>query len=191
MTANVWANPGRPQSLGRARPAASAGGRHRPSKCKWRGSSRPCPPPVSWRFSQARRGTEGPHGRASQQGRGEQFPNLRIAYLSSRIYAGYARTHLNPEPYAYESAFVVRWLIQDQIKGESLGRSKSPLSALGAVPLGRWGEGPEDRRSGLEAGRPRAGWHAPQRQRTAEGGRVAAAVHEERSTAKMWFIRSE
>src|SRR5262249_32862321 len=45
-----------------------------------------------------------------------RFPNLRIAYLSSRIYAGYAGTPLNPEPYAYEGAFVVRWLIQDQIK---------------------------------------------------------------------------
>lgn len=48
----------------------------------------------------------------------QKFPNLRIACLSSRIYGGYATTHLNPEPYAYESAFVVRWLIQDQIKGE-------------------------------------------------------------------------
>jgi hypothetical protein len=46
-----------------------------------------------------------------------RYPNLRIAYLSSRTYAGYATTKLNPEPYAYESAFVVRWLIQDQIKG--------------------------------------------------------------------------
>ena len=56
----------------------------------------------------------------------QRFPNVRIAYLSSRIYAGYATTHLNPEPYAYESAFVVRWLIQDQIKGEP-GAVKSPL----------------------------------------------------------------
>lgn len=46
-----------------------------------------------------------------------KFPNLRLAYLSSRIYAGYARSNLNPEPYAYEGAFSVRWLIQDQIKG--------------------------------------------------------------------------
>jgi hypothetical protein len=48
----------------------------------------------------------------------DRFPNLRIAYLSSRIYAGYAKSTLNPEPYAYESAFVVRWLIEDQIKGD-------------------------------------------------------------------------
>jgi hypothetical protein len=50
----------------------------------------------------------------------KRFPNVRIVYLSSRIYGGYATTHLNPEPYAYESAFVVRWLIQDQIRNEGL-----------------------------------------------------------------------
>jgi len=33
-----------------------------------------------------------------------RFPNLRIAYLGSRIYGGYATTALNPEPYAYEGA---------------------------------------------------------------------------------------
>ncbi|MES2596198.1 MAG: hypothetical protein V4662_12720 [Verrucomicrobiota bacterium] len=48
-----------------------------------------------------------------------KFPNLKLVYLSSRIYAGYANTHLNPEPYAYESAFSMRWLIQDQIAGKA------------------------------------------------------------------------
>ena len=63
-----------------------------------------------------------------------RFPNLRIAYLSSRIYAGYATGNLNPEPYAYESAFPVRWLIQEQIAGRpdlnfdaARGGVKSPL----------------------------------------------------------------
>ena len=37
-----------------------------------------------------------------------------MIYLSSRIYAGYATTILNPEPYAFESAFAVRWVIQSQ-----------------------------------------------------------------------------
>jgi hypothetical protein len=68
----------------------------------------------------------------------QRFPNLRIAYLSSRIYAGYAKSNLNPEPYAFESAFVVRWLIQDQIKGEP---SLNCDPARGAVnsPLLVWG----------------------------------------------------
>ncbi|VAW32455.1 hypothetical protein MNBD_CHLOROFLEXI01-1329, partial [hydrothermal vent metagenome] len=46
------------------------------------------------------------------------FPNLKIAYLSSRIYAGYASTDLSPEPEAYQSGFAVKWLIEAQIDGD-------------------------------------------------------------------------
>jgi hypothetical protein len=67
-----------------------------------------------------------------------RFPNLRIAYLSSRIYGGYTMGALNPEPYAYESAFPARWLIQRQIKGDeslnydaSRGDVKAPLILWG------------------------------------------------------------
>jgi hypothetical protein len=74
-----------------------------------------------------------------------RFPNLRIAYLGSRIYAGYASGLLNPEPYAYESAFVARWLIQDQIAGKpelnydpQKGEAKAPLLLWGAY---FWGDG--------------------------------------------------
>ena len=48
----------------------------------------------------------------------DRFANLKIAYLSSRIYAGYAVTPLNPEPHAYESAFAVKWVISRQIAGQ-------------------------------------------------------------------------
>jgi hypothetical protein len=76
----------------------------------------------------------------------ERFPNLRIAYLSSRTYAGYATTGLNPEPYAYESAFVVRWLIQEQMKNEpALSLDKSPLLLWGPY---LWSDGEKGRKSG-------------------------------------------
>lgn len=43
------------------------------------------------------------------------YPNLRIAYLSSRVYGGYATTSWNPEPYAYESGFTIRFVLIGQI----------------------------------------------------------------------------
>lgn len=67
-----------------------------------------------------------------------RFPNLRIAYLGSRIYGGWTTIPLNPEPYAYEGAFVVRWLIQDQIKGDPALNFDPGAGAVNA-PLLLWG----------------------------------------------------
>lgn len=90
----------------------------------------------------------------------QKFPNVKLAFLSSRIYAGYAQTPLNPEPYAYEGAFAMRGLIQKQMNGDAAlnadpakGEVKAPvllwgpyLWAAGATP--RKGDGltylPED-----------------------------------------------
>jgi hypothetical protein len=50
-----------------------------------------------------------------------KFPNLRLVYLSSRTYGGYAITGQNPEPAAYDSAFGVRWLINERMAGKIKG----------------------------------------------------------------------
>jgi lysophospholipase L1-like esterase len=73
----------------------------------------------------------------------DRFPNLQIAYQSSRIYAGYASTLLNPEPYAYESGFVVKRVIQRQIDGQLAGR---PWLAWGPY---LWADGLVPRSDGL------------------------------------------
>jgi hypothetical protein len=81
----------------------------------------------------------------------EKFPNLQVVYLSSRIYAGYATTGLNPEPFAYESGLVVRRLIRDQIQGEpslncdpAKGKVQSPLLLWGPY---LWADGITPRKS--------------------------------------------
>jgi hypothetical protein len=68
----------------------------------------------------------------------KRFPNLRLVYLSSRIYAGYATTALNPEPYAYESAFAVRRLIHEQIGGRT-ELNFDPARGAVRSPLLLWG----------------------------------------------------
>ena len=73
-----------------------------------------------------------------------QFPNLRIAYLGSRTYGGYANGALNPEPYAFESAFPARWLIHRQIKGDpELAEAKAPLLLWGPY---LWADGTKGRK---------------------------------------------
>lgn len=73
-----------------------------------------------------------------------RYPNLRLAYLSSRIYAGYAVTQLNPEPYAYESAFSVRWVIEDQMKGKA-DLNNAPVVLWGPY---LWADGTKGRQAG-------------------------------------------
>lgn len=82
-----------------------------------------------------------------------RFPNLKIAYFSSRIYAGYATTNLSPEPEAYQSSFAVKWLIEAQINGDpalnydpNQGSVMAPWLAWGPYT---WADGTRPRSDGL------------------------------------------
>ncbi|MFB3891875.1 MAG: hypothetical protein ACE15C_07610 [Phycisphaerae bacterium] len=81
----------------------------------------------------------------------QHYPNVQVVYLSSRIYAGYAKTGLNPEPYAYEGAFAMRWAILDQIAGKpelnfdpAKGEVKAPVLLWGPY---LWADGIAGRKS--------------------------------------------
>ncbi len=84
----------------------------------------------------------------------DRFPNLRVAYLSTRIYAGYNTSgRPSPEPLAYQNGFGAKWLIADQIEGDmSLnadprrGPIESPWLAWGPY---MWADGTTPRSDGL------------------------------------------
>ncbi len=81
-----------------------------------------------------------------------KFPNLKIVYLSSRIYGGWAGSPLNPEPHAYEEGFSMKWLIARQIAGKpelnydpAKGAVQSPWIAWGPY---LWADGLKGRKDG-------------------------------------------
>jgi hypothetical protein len=79
------------------------------------------------------------------------YPNLRVVYLSSRTFGGWSgRESGSPEPYAYESGFGTRWIVQSQIRGDTLlnfdpsrGEVKAPLVLWGPY---LWAQGNSPRK---------------------------------------------
>ncbi len=125
----------------------------------------------------------------------KRFPNLKLAYLSSRIYGGYAKTRLNPEPYAYESGFSVKWLIERQLRGEpslnfdpQKGEVHSPWLSWGPY---LWANGTTARDDGLryeEGDLSDDGTHpSPDGQRKVAG--LLLKFFKTDATAKSWFCR--
>jgi hypothetical protein len=126
-----------------------------------------------------------------------RFPNLKLVYLSSRTYGGYATTKLNPEPYAYESGFAVKWLIEKQISGDPAlnydpkkGAVKAPWLSWGPY---LWANGSTKRADGFsyEQGdfTPSDGTHL-----TASGvekvGNLMLQFFKNDSTTRPWFVTS-
>lgn len=123
-----------------------------------------------------------------------RFPNAKLVYLSSRTYGGYATTGLNPEPYAFESAFSVKWLIEQQISGDkslnfdpARGEVKAPWLSWGPY---LWANGSTKREDGFAYEpadfTPNDGTHqSPSGQRKV--GQLLLKFFESDSTTKPWF----
>jgi hypothetical protein len=124
-----------------------------------------------------------------------RFPNLKMVYLSSRIFAGYAKTRLNPEPYAYESGFSVKWLIEQQIQGEpslnfdpAKGEVKAPWLSWGPY---LWANGKTKNADGLcweEDDLSDDGTHPSPAGRRKVAERLLRFCKTD-STAKPWFLK--
>lgn len=66
------------------------------------------------------------------------YPNLSIAFFSSRTYGGNSQNPNRGEPLSYETGFAVKWLIEAQIAGDpdlNHDSSQGPVTA----PLVLWG----------------------------------------------------
>ncbi len=72
----------------------------------------------------------------------QRYPNLKLIFVSSRTYGGYASTTLSPEPYAYQGGLAVKWLIQDRLNTSTTG----PWVAWGPY---LWTNGTKGRSDGL------------------------------------------
>lgn len=78
-----------------------------------------------------------------------RYPNLRVLYLSSRAYGGYSTVLRGTG--AYENGFAVKWLVQDQINGDSrltysVSNAPAPWMAWGPY---FWADGLTPRSDGL------------------------------------------
>jgi lysophospholipase L1-like esterase len=113
-----------------------------------------------------------------------RFPNLKLIYLSSRTYGGYASTPLNPEPFAYDSGFAVKWLVLDRIAGKLTG----PWLAWGPY---LWTNGEKGRKDGLvwtcADTRPSDGTH-PSPSGQQKVAQLLLSFFTTNATARPWFV---
>lgn len=116
----------------------------------------------------------------------QRFPHLKLVYVSSRIYAGYATTLLNPEPYAYQSGFAVKWLIEERIRNAAEG----PWVAWGPY---LWTDGVRGRQDGLIWNREdvaQDGTH-PSPSGREKVAKLLLQFFKTEETAKGWFLKPQ
>lgn len=70
-----------------------------------------------------------------------RYPNVRQAFISPRDYAGYSKGTLSREPFAYESAFAAKWLVQAQLTQIATGVIDTLAGdlSLAVAPWLTWG----------------------------------------------------
>lgn len=66
------------------------------------------------------------------------YPNVKLAYLSSRTRSYTYWIGLSPEPAAFESGFAVRWAVQKQIDGDP-SLNFDPANGPALAPFLSWG----------------------------------------------------
>lgn len=120
------------------------------------------------------------------------FPNIRLAYLSSRIYGGYAP---DGEPRAYQHGFTVKALIERQISGDPAldadpdGGAVVPWLAWGPYT---WADGTTPRGDGLTwdcADFEADGIH-PSPSGTQKVARLLLEHFRNHPTAASWFVQA-
>lgn len=127
----------------------------------------------------------------------DRFPNLKQCYLSSRTYAYYGLGNLNPEPYAFQSGFSVKWLIEDQIAGLP-GLNYSPAQGPVVAPwlawsAYLWADGLTPRSDGFQWACDDAaadGIH-PSAQGAAKIAGLLLDAFSRDPTSRPWFVRCE
>ncbi len=67
-----------------------------------------------------------------------RYPNIQLAYFSSRTRSYTYWNGLSPEPTAFESGFAVKWMIEKQIAGEPQ-LNFDPHQGQAAAPFLSWG----------------------------------------------------
>ena len=128
-----------------------------------------------------------------------RYPNLRLVFLTSDIYAGYTRRR---EPGHYENGFAMKWLIQAQIDQMASGgiivdERAGDLNYNNAVPWIGWGpylwaDGVNPRSDGLSW--PRADYGdrshlGPQGVENAAG--LLLTLFKTSPQARCWFVTGE
>ena len=115
-----------------------------------------------------------------------KFPHLKLVYISSRTYGGYSESDLSPEPVAYESAFAVKWLIEERINNPGFDRS-IPWVSWGPY---LWADGSTPRSDGISWERSDFepdGVH-PSAQGVMKVATMLLEFFQNDTTAKPWFL---